>query len=59
MFKGLRENYENQRSVSKTGRFITMRPRTPTVAAKFNDSLTNLIEEISKYGLLVYLIKSF
>ncbi len=48
MFRDLRENYENQRSCSKTGRFVTMRPKTPTVAAKFNDSLTNLIEEMSK-----------
>ncbi len=48
MFRDLRENYENQRSCSKTGRFVTMRPKTPTVAAKFNDSLTSLIEEMSK-----------
>lgn len=48
MFRELRENCESQRSCSKTGRFVTMRPKTPTVAAKFNDSLTSLIEEMSK-----------
>ena len=49
MFKDLRENHENQRSVSKTGRFVTMKPKTPTVAAKFHDSLTNLLEAMSKF----------
>jgi myosin-15 len=48
MFKDLKENYEIQRSVSKTGRFVTMRPITPTVAAKFNDSLNNLLYVMSK-----------
>lgn len=49
MFRDLRENFENQRSVSKTGRFVTMKPKTPTVAAKFHDSLNNLLEAMSKY----------
>lgn len=48
MFRDLRENCESQRSCFKTGRFVTMRPRTPTVAAKFSESLTSLIEEMSK-----------
>ena len=48
MFRDLRENFENQRSVSKTGRFVTMKPKTPTVAAKFHDSLNNLLEAMSK-----------
>jgi myosin-15 len=48
MFKDLRDTYENQRSVSKTGRFVTMKPKTPTVAAKFHDSLTNLLDAMAK-----------
>lgn len=47
MFKDLRENYENQKSVSKTG-YVTMKPKMPTVAAKFHDSLKALLEEMSK-----------
>ncbi|XP_025836405.1 unconventional myosin-XV [Agrilus planipennis] len=30
------------------GRFVTMKPRTPTVAARFTDSLHQLIESMSK-----------
>ncbi|XP_045475987.1 unconventional myosin-XV isoform X2 [Harmonia axyridis] len=30
------------------GRFVTMKPRTPTVAARFSDSLHNLLESMSK-----------
>lgn len=30
------------------GRFVTMKPRTPTVAARFSDSLQQLIESMSK-----------
>jgi myosin-15 len=51
MFKDLRDAYENQRSVSKTGRFVTMKPKTPTVAAKFHDSLTNLLDAMAKYEI--------
>lgn len=47
MFKDLRETYENQKSISKTG-YVTIRPKTPTVAAKFHDSLKSLLEEMSK-----------
>uniref|UniRef100_A0AAR5QDS3 Myosin motor domain-containing protein n=1 Tax=Dendroctonus ponderosae TaxID=77166 RepID=A0AAR5QDS3_DENPD len=30
------------------GRFVTMKPRTPTVAARFSDSLQQLLENMSK-----------
>lgn len=43
----MRDDFENQRSMSKTGRFVTMKPKTPTVAAKFHDSLNCLIETMS------------
>lgn len=48
MFRDLRGNFEHQRSVSKTGKFVTMKPKTPTVAAKFHDSLTNLLDAMSR-----------
>ena len=48
MFRDLKENYENQRIVNKTGRYVTMRPKTPTVAAKFSDSLNSLLNAMSK-----------
>ena len=51
MFKDLRDDYENQRSMSKTGRFVTMKPKTPTVAAKFHNSLNSLLDAMSKYAL--------
>ena len=49
MFRELRCNFEHQRSMSKTGKFVTMKPKTPTVAAKFHDSLTNLLEAMSRH----------
>ena len=49
MFRELRCNFEHQRSMSKTGKFVTMKPKTPTVAAKFHDSLSNLLDAMSKY----------
>ena len=48
MFKELRCNFEHQRSMSKTGKFVTMKPKTPTVAAKFHDSLSNLLDAMSR-----------
>lgn len=30
------------------GRFVTMKPRTPTVAARFSDSLQQLLDNMSK-----------
>ena len=40
---------QHQRSCSKTGRFVTLKPKTPTVAAQFHDSLANLLDAMSKY----------
>ncbi|XP_050093030.1 unconventional myosin-XV [Anopheles aquasalis] len=43
-----------QRDVGKTlpkgsnGRFVTMKPRTPTVAARFSDSLQQLLQSMAK-----------
>jgi myosin XV len=43
-----------QREVGKTlprganGRFVTMKPRTPTVAARFSDSLQQLLQSMAK-----------
>jgi len=52
MFKDMREKRDgeqHQRSCStKTGRFVTLKPKTPTVAAQFHDSLTNLLEAMSR-----------
>lgn len=43
-----------QRDIGKTmpkgtnGRFVTMKPRTPTVAARFSDSLQHLLQSMAK-----------
>ncbi|KAK3884845.1 hypothetical protein Pcinc_010904, partial [Petrolisthes cinctipes] len=39
---------ENKTLTKANGRFVTMKPRTPTVAARFNDSLTHLMESMAK-----------
>lgn len=50
MFSSLRNNYEASKTLNKAnGRFVTMKPRTPTVAARFHDSLQQLLESISGY----------
>lgn len=52
MFTALRNTYETSKTLNKAnGRFVTMKPRTPTVAARFHDSLQQLLESMSK---LVY-----
>ena len=49
MFKELREQTIS-RTVSKlTGLYVTLKPKTPTVAASFHESLVLLIEAMSKY----------
>lgn len=48
MFKEMRDSTESQRGMSKTGRFVTMKPKTPTVAAKFHDSLGSLLDAMSR-----------
>ncbi|XP_066258344.1 unconventional myosin-XV isoform X2 [Euwallacea similis] len=43
-------NQSQSRTLPKgaNGRFVTMKPRTPTVAARFSDSLQQLLENMSK-----------
>lgn len=49
IFKRRRAYTEASRTVSKAdGRFVTMKPRAPTVAARFCDSLQGLIEAMSQ-----------
>ncbi|CAF3429758.1 unnamed protein product [Rotaria socialis] len=49
MFRDIREVYESHRGFHfKTGRFITMKAKTPTVSAKFSDSLSNLIDTMTR-----------
>ena len=46
MFKNMRESYGSQST--KSGRYVTMKAMTPTVVAKFHDSLKNLLDAMSK-----------
>ncbi|GAB6020238.1 Unconventional myosin-XV [Chamberlinius hualienensis] len=49
MFLDLRSTSEAAKTINKAnGRFVTMKPRTPTVAARFNDSLSQLVESMSQ-----------
>ncbi|KAG7164398.1 Unconventional myosin-XV-like 2 [Homarus americanus] len=48
MFLDVRLSSENKTLTKANGRFVTMKPRTPTVAARFNDSLTHLMEGMAK-----------
>ncbi|XP_046399408.1 unconventional myosin-XV isoform X2 [Ischnura elegans] len=49
MFQNLRSNHEAAKTINKAnGRFVTMKPRTPTVAARFHDSLQHLLESMSR-----------
>ncbi|GLH06473.1 Unconventional myosin IC [Gryllus bimaculatus] len=49
MFQNLRSSHEAAKTINKAnGRFVTMKPRTPTVAARFHDSLQHLLESMSK-----------
>lgn len=49
MFVTVRGSQEASKTLNKSnGRFITMKPRTPTVAARFHDSLQQLLESMSK-----------
>ena len=46
------------RNTNLKNRFITMKPRAPTVSARFSDSLGNLLESMSKcYPWFVRCIK--
>lgn len=49
MFEAVRSSQEMNKTLNKTnGRFVTMKPRTPTVAARFHDSLQHLMDTMSK-----------
>ena len=49
MFQNLRYLSEPIRSYNPTDdRFVTIKPRTPTVSARFQDSLSALLESMSK-----------
>ena len=47
MFQDLRNFHEASKTMNKpNGQFVTMKPRTATVAARFHDSLHNLLGEL-------------
>lgn len=50
MTKQLRAQRDFGKSMPKgaNGRFVTMKPRTPTVAARFSDSLQHLLQSMAK-----------
>ncbi|GBM19276.1 Unconventional myosin-XV [Araneus ventricosus] len=49
MFQELRDTAEAAKTISKSnGRFVTMKPRTPTVGARFHDSLQSLVDQMAK-----------
>ncbi|XP_044008895.1 unconventional myosin-XV [Aphidius gifuensis] len=49
MFQHVRNSHEANKTINKpNGRFITMKPRTPTVSARFTDSLQQLLESMSQ-----------
>lgn len=49
MFQECRINIESQKTLSRSdGRFITMKPRAPTVATRFQDSLSTLIDTMGR-----------
>ena len=50
MFQDLRNFHEASKTLNKpNGQFVTMKPRTATVAARFHDSLHNLLGECNLY----------
>lgn len=49
MFQELRNTNESVKTYNRSdGRFITMKPRAPTVSARFQDSLNSLVDSMSK-----------
>lgn len=50
IIRQLRAQRDNTRSLPRNanGRFVTMKPRTPTVAARFSDSLQSLLQSMAK-----------
>lgn len=50
MFQDMKRSQDSNKTINKgDGRFITMKPRTATVAARFHDSLQALLDSMSKY----------
>ncbi|XP_076459661.1 unconventional myosin-XV-like isoform X2 [Babylonia areolata] len=48
MFSDLRDRQITKTLSKTTGRYVTLKPRTPTVAASFNESLLSLIDTMSR-----------
>ncbi|EFX88395.1 hypothetical protein DAPPUDRAFT_191611 [Daphnia pulex] len=49
MFQDMKKAHESSKMLNRgDGRFVTMKPRTATVAARFHDSLQALLESMSK-----------
>lgn len=48
MFKDMRDRLITKTLSKTTGRFVTVKPRTPTVAANFSESLLSLIDTMSR-----------
>ncbi|OWF46490.1 unconventional myosin-XV-like isoform X2 [Mizuhopecten yessoensis] len=48
MFKEMRDRLITKTLSKSTGRYVTLKPRTPTVAAGFTESLLSLIDTMSK-----------
>ncbi|XP_033197728.1 unconventional myosin 10A isoform X1 [Bombus vancouverensis nearcticus] len=49
MFQHVRTAHEANKTMNKpNGRFVTMKPRTPTVSARFHDSLQQLLDSMSQ-----------
>ena len=48
MFTDLRDRQITKTLSKTTGRYVTLKPRTPTVAASFNESLLSLIDTMSR-----------
>jgi len=49
LFQDLRVTSESYKTFNRSdGRFVTMKPRAPTVATRFQDSLNNLLDTISR-----------
>jgi hypothetical protein len=48
MFLELRDSGERRTLSKMTGFYVTQKPKTPTVAASFHESLSSLIDTMTK-----------
>lgn len=56
MFQDMKRSQDSNKTINKgDGRFITMKPRTATVAARFHDSLQALLDSMSKYIVILFM----